>query len=188
MTRHNKTFLLWLGGLILLAGVLLWMRPQFKIAPAGTPDYKNHVFYYAERYNLDPALVFAVIKAESNFDPKAHSHRDAYGLMQITDSTLKWALLREGKDADYTTEDLYDPKINIKYGCLILSLFSEEFQDRDTVLAAYNAGRGNVLKWLRDRRFSEDGICIKDTPFQETDDYIQKVQKYHQQYKEMLQP
>ncbi len=188
MTRHYKAFALWLGGLLLLTAFLIWMRPHFKVTPALHLDYKNQVHRYAEQYGLDPALVFAVIKTESNFDPQAQSHRDAYGLMQITESTLEWAMLREGKGASYSIEDLYDPEINIRYGCLILSIFTEEFQDQDTVLAAYNAGRGNVLKWLKDSRFSEDGIHIKNTPYQETNDYIKKVNKYHQQYKEMLQP
>lgn len=186
MTRHYKALGLWLGALLLVTVIILLLRPP-RITPALHSDYHEEVYRYVSAYDLDPALVFAVIKTESNFDPEARSHQDAHGLMQITESTLNWAMTREGKGANYTVQDLYDPEINIKYGCLILSLLLNEFQDQDTALAAYNAGRGNVLKWLKDTRYSEDGIHIKTTPFKETTEYIKKVNKYHLQYKEMLQ-
>ncbi len=131
-------------------------------------------------------MVFGVIRAESNFDPDARSIKDARGLMQITGETLDWAMARENKNASYTPEDLYDPKVNIKYGCLILSILYEEFEADSTVWAAYNAGRGNAQKWLKDRRFSEDGITIHKTPYEETNQYIEKVRKYRQEYREML--
>ena len=185
MTRHYKALGLWLGAILLVTILLILIRPP-KITPALHSDYHQEIYRYALEYDLDPALIFAVIKTESNFDPEAHSHQDAHGLMQITEATLNWAMAREGKDATHTVGDLYDPEINIKYGCLILSLLLNEFQDQDTALAAYNAGRGNVLKWLKDTRYSEDGIHIKATPFKETSDYIKKVNKYHLQYKEML--
>lgn len=176
-----------MGILLAVTLLIVWLRPSFKVTPALHSEYHKEVYRYAKQFELEPALVFAVIKTESNFDPDARSHQDAYGLMQITESTLKWAMLREGQDASYTTEDLYDPEINIKYGCLILSLLLEEFEALDTALAAYNAGRGNALKWLKDSRYSEDGIRIKTTPYEETNDYIKKVNKYHLRYKEMLQ-
>jgi len=53
-------------------------------------------------------------------------------------------------------------------------------------LAAYNAGRGNALKWLKDSRYSDDGIHLKDTPYDETDGYIKKVNKYYQKYLKTL--
>ena len=186
MTRHYKALGLWLAAVALVAIVAVLMRSNFKITPALHIDYQQEVTQYAQEYGLAPELVFAVIKTESNFDPDARSHQDAYGLMQITESTLNWAMFREGENADYSADDLYDPSINIKYGCLILSLLMEEFQDTDTALAAYNAGRGNVLKWLKDSRYSDDGIHLKDTPYNETDEYIKKVNKFHLQYQKML--
>ncbi len=186
MTRHYKALGLWLAVILLVAVAAVLMRSTFKITPALHIDYRQEVERYAKEYHLEPELIFAVIKTESNFDPDAHSHQDAYGLMQITESTLNWAMFREGQDATYSAADLYDPEVNIKYGCLILSLLLKEFQDTDTALAAYNAGRGNALKWLKDSRYSEDGIHLKDTPYKETDEYIKKVNKYHRQYREML--
>lgn len=186
MTKHYKAF----GFCLLIAAILtaavIWLRPHFKITPAIHTEYQALVTQYAAKYRLESALVFAVIKTESNFDPDARSGKDARGLMQITESTLNWAMLRENAGATHSAEDLYDPETNIKYGCLILSLLLEEFQDTDTALAAYNAGRGNALKWLKDSRYSEDGIHMKETPYKETNEYIKKVNKYYKQYREIL--
>lgn len=183
MTRHYKSLGVWMAIIAVIAVCAVLIR---SFHPMSRLEYQQEVKEYAEQFNLEPALVFAVIKTESDFDPDARSHKDAYGLMQITESTLNWAMFREGKNADYSAEDLYNPSINIKYGCLILSLLLEEFQDTDTALAAYNAGRGNVLKWLKDSRYSDDGIRLKDTPYDETDGYIKKVNKYYLKYLETL--
>lgn len=186
MVKHYKAIFLWLLILAALGGVIYLVRPLIRITPAVHIDYKKTVYHYAKEYDLEPALVFAVIKVESNYDPDARSVKDAYGLMQITEDTLNWAILRENEGASYTVKDLYEPEINIKYGCLILSLLKDEFRHTDTVLAAYNAGRGNVLKWLKDSRYSKDGHTLSSTPFPETNEYIQKVNKFKNKYSEML--
>lgn len=165
---------------------LILLRPYIKFKPAVPIDYEQEVRLYAHEFGLEPALVFAVIKTESNFKADATSSKNAHGLMQITEDTLNWALFRENEGEEHTVKDLYDPEINIKYGCLILSLLMEEFGDTDTALAAYNAGRGNAIKWLKDSRYSADGIHIKSTPYKETNEYIRKVNKYYHKYREML--
>ncbi len=179
MKKHYKAFGYCLLAVGILTLIILMIRPSKN-------EYQIWTDRYAKEYSLDHALVRAVIKTESNFDPNARSHKDAIGLMQITEDTLKWAMLREGKNADFKAEDLYTPKVNIKYGCLILSLLTEEFQDRDTALAAYNAGRANVLKWLKDSRYSKDGITLYNTPYEETNDYIKNVNRYRLQYQKTL--
>lgn len=186
MTKHYKSFGICLGAVLLLGIMGLLLRPFFKITPALHIDYEELVTLYSEQYDLEPALVYAVIRAESNFEPNAQSHAGAYGLMQITEDTLQWAILREAQNAPHTIKDLADPEINIKYGCLILSLLKAEFQDTNTALAAYNAGRGNVIRWLKDSRYSNDGIRISSTPYRETNQYIEKVDKYYKKYQEML--
>lgn len=177
MAKSIKSFV-FIGLLLCLigAGIFLYLTE-----PNSSTPYDELIDRYSERYELNPALVMAVIRAESKFDPNAHSKKDAYGLMQITEPTLQWALMREGQSLNYTAADLYDPEINIKYGCYILSLLFDEFHDQATVLAAYNAGRGNVQKWLKDSRYAQNG-AIKDTPYDETDHYINKVQKYYKNY------
>ncbi len=178
MNKHYRSFLLSFGALLLIGLVCFFVRGK---VPAYEP-YMDLVYRYSEEYDLSPALVMAVIRVESNFDPEARSPRDAYGLMQITEETLQWAILREGKNASYTAADLYDPAINIKYGCYILRLLLEEFRDTKTALAAYNAGRSNALKWLKDSRYSPDGNVLRSTPYDETNHYMENVIKYQEKY------
>ena len=137
--------------------------------------YSAYVSEYAERYGLSENLVYAIIKCESGFDPYSLSDAGAMGLMQITPDTLNWAAMKEG-EIGILPNLLYDEKTNIRYGCCIYSLFLDEFGDISVALAAYNAGRGNVLKWLGDRKYSDDGILLKNIPFSETDRYVKKVQ------------
>lgn len=186
MMRHYKAMAVCLLVVSLLCIGAVVLRDHIEITPAVHIDYEDLVTLYAEQYGLEDELVFAVIKVESNFEADALSSKKAYGLMQITEETLNWAIFREGKNTAHTAEDLYDPEVNIKYGCLILSLLLNEFGDVDTALAAYNAGRGNVLNWLKDSRYSADGITIQKTPYSETNQYIIKVNKYRKQYGEML--
>ena len=181
MYKHYKKFIFCLIILLLITCLALFIRAKLPVYT----KYLHHVYDYAEKYDLSPSLVLAVIKTESNFDPYARSHRDAYGLMQITAETLDWAMLREGNNAEHTVEDLYDPETNIKYGCYILHLFLEEFEDTKTALAAYNAGRSNVLKWLKDNRYSEDGISLHSTPYEETNNYMEKVIEHQEKYKKI---
>lgn len=136
--------------------------------------YSKYVQYYANVYSIDENLVYAIIKCESNFKADSISHAGAIGLMQITPETLEWAALKSG-DKEITKNDLFTDFKNIKYGCYIFSLFSEEFGSVKEALACYNAGRGNVLRWLADKKYSDDGILLKDIPFEETKKYIKKV-------------
>ncbi|WP_461206301.1 lytic transglycosylase domain-containing protein [Clostridium sp. DL1XJH146] len=140
------------------------------------PIYFNgFVAKYSEEYELDPYFVFSVIKAESNFEVEAESHKDAKGLMQITPSTGEWIAEQIGV-YDFDVEMLQDPETNIRFGCWYLNDLREEFGDNnENILAAYNAGRGNVNKWLLDKEISEDGETLVDIPFNETDKYIKKV-------------
>lgn len=136
--------------------------------------YSAEVQKYSQEYGIDPSLVFAVIKCESNFKADAISHAGAYGLMQITQETYEWAAKRE-KDDEYTDKSLFDPDTNIRYGCVIYSIFQNEFTDPAVCLAAYNAGRGRVKGWLSDKSYSGDGKTLDVIPFAETKTYVKKV-------------
>ena len=144
--------------------------------------YGSIVNKYAKEYTLDPLLVLAVIKAESNFNTSAQSHKDAHGLMQITDFTAKWAAEKMNIE-DYNKEMLKNPDFNIRMGCWYLDNLKKEFGDMDLVLAAYNGGRGHVNKWLRDNRYSMDGKNLHNIPFKETDKYVKKVNINYNIYK-----
>lgn len=145
--------------------------------------YFEYISKYSGVYKLDPYLVASVIKAESNFRVDAKSHKDAHGLMQITESTAVW-IAEQMKLADFDLKDLYEPEVNIKMGCWYLDNLRQEFKgDLELMLAAYNGGRGNVNNWLQDSRYSEDGKKLDYIPFKETDKYIKKIKVSYNIYK-----
>lgn len=144
--------------------------------------YKNIVIEYSRKYELDPFLVLSVIKRESSFDESATSNKNARGLMQISDTTGNWAA--ESLDIkNYSLDLLYDPENNIRIGTWYLNKLKKQFADDETVLAAYNAGSGNVQTWLNDKSLSQDGETLDVIPFNETREYVSKVQKSYFIYK-----
>lgn len=144
--------------------------------------YENIINKYAEVYGLDPYLIAAVIKVESGYDRFARSGKGALGLMQIKLSTGKWIGEKiEYKDLD--EEMLYDPELNIKMGCWYLDYLLGYYNgDIRLALAAYNGGQGNVNKWLKDDKYSDDGITLKEIPFDETRFYVEKISKAYNIY------
>ncbi|MEQ8155535.1 MAG: lytic transglycosylase domain-containing protein [Clostridiaceae bacterium] len=144
--------------------------------------YKEYIIKYSKEYGLDPYLVMAVINTESKFKKDAVSTKGAVGLMQLTESTAEWIAESSG-DEDFKTRDLYNPETNIKMGCWYLNNLSEEFDTTELVLAAYNAGRGNVAKWLSNSDISKDGQNLHNIPYGETDKYIKKVMVNREIYK-----
>ena len=138
--------------------------------------YEEFVVKYAAEYGLPEKLIYSVIKTESDFDPSAVSHATppALGLMQLTEETYEWVAskLKESPSAF----DIYDPDTNIRYGTWYLSYLYGRFESLDVALAAYNAGPGNVSKWLGDSEYSSDGETLDYIPFKETRNYVKKVE------------
>lgn len=149
--------------------------------------YVEYVRKYSYKYGVDENLIFAVIKAESGFDPDAESNKGAVGLMQIMPGTyegdLKSALSLE-KDA-YSA--LRDPGTNVLCGIYYLSHWYNYFGTVKKALAAYNAGPGTVMRWLEDETLtSSDGdIDVKAIPYKQTRRYVQKVLHYYERYTEI---
>ncbi|RXI49132.1 lytic transglycosylase domain-containing protein [Clostridium tetani] len=145
-------------------------------------NYSENIFYYSNKNNLDPYLVAAIIKAESNYNKNAVSCKNASGLMQITPETGKW-IAEQMKVEDFDIKRLHEPELNISMGCWYLNNLRSEFKDMDLVIAAYNAGRGNVQKWLNNAEHSKDGQNLHNIPFKETDKYVKKVRVNYKIYK-----
>ncbi|MBC8588856.1 lytic transglycosylase domain-containing protein [Tissierellaceae bacterium BX21] len=144
--------------------------------------YKNIVNKYSKEYGVDPYLVLSMINVESKYNKDAVSNKNARGLMQIGPQTGLWAA-ESLKIDNYSESLLFEPEINILIGVWYIDQLKKEFGDRsDLVLAAYNAGSGNVNKWLSDDNYSKDGD-LTNIPFNETDEYVTKVKKNHRVYK-----
>ncbi len=148
--------------------------------------YEELIKEYSEMYDLDPFLVLSVIKVESSFRHNAVSHKNARGLMQITEGTGAWGAERLGMEG-FSPEKLYEPEANIHIGCWYLATLYREFGETNLVLAAYNAGSGNVTKWLADPGLSADGKALDRIPFNETEKYIKKVHNSYLIYKKLYE-
>jgi soluble lytic murein transglycosylase len=143
---------------------------------------KDLVFEYASRNNVDPYLVFAIIRVESKYDQRAESSRGAIGLMQIMPDTGRWIANR--MDVKTFNEDmLVDPRWNIRMGTWYLANLESEFGDQLPLqIAAYNAGRGNVCKWLAGGEWDGDIDKLANIPFHETRQYVRNVVKTYEIY------
>jgi len=128
-------------------------------------EYEHIVRGHAEQYDLDPALLAAVIYRESKYDPDARSPEGAIGLMQLLPNTaVGIATLTEGHR--FEVDDLYDPEINVRYGSFYLRRLLRKYGDERLALAAYNAGQANVDEWR-----AEGG----EIQFPETREYVEDV-------------
>lgn len=160
---------------LFLTLVLLAAFGYFVVLPRVLPrTYQNYVETCAARYRLPQSLIYAVIFSESHFEPAAVSSAGAIGLMQVTEETGWWAAAQMGMDVG--TLDLTDPETNIRIGCWYLGWLDKKFNGvQETMLAGYNAGHGNVMKWLADEEKSSDGLTLDEIPFGETKLYVKKV-------------
>ena len=148
--------------------------------------FEDEILKCSEKYSLDKHLIMAIISAESNFRQEAVSHKSAIGLMQIKEETAKWCIDALGVSVE--SGDISDPKDNIELGSAYISyLLGQYGGDIHTSLAAYNAGPGNVEKWLSDVRYSENGKSLLKIPFSETKAYVEKIEKRAKIY-EVLYP
>jgi soluble lytic murein transglycosylase len=128
-------------------------------------EYEHIVRGHAENYDLDAALLAAVIYRESKFDVDARSDSGAIGLMQLLPATAEGIALNTG-GSRFRVDDLYDPEINVRYGSFYLRRLLRKYGDERLALAAYNAGQTNVDGWVA------EGGGIR---FPETREYVEDV-------------
>ena len=162
--------------LLALAGVAAWVihtSPPWFERLRYPLHYTALVRERAKAEGIDPALLAALIYSESKFHPGARSRSGAIGLMQLTPSTANGIALRTGGTA-FRVSDLTDPAINIRYGTWYLHDLFAKYRSLRLVLAAYNAGQGNVDRW------QAAGIGIQ---FPETRAYVTRVEHLREVYK-----
>lgn len=185
--KRKRAFAGGMTALLLLACVLLGAASFAKIRLDSRYPlrYRDEVAKAAAEFSLPESQVYAIILCESSFRPRVVSSAGAVGLMQILPDTGEWIAQKLG-DADFTPESLYDPAVNIRYGCYYLRFLTDLFgADVATVAAAYHAGQGSVAKWLSDPACSEDGVTLLRAPGPATNSYMEKVKKTYAVYEKL---
>ncbi len=184
MTKRVKQWLWWLllavVALAVAVGLFRWGYDTY-LKAAYPLEYEDYVAASAAEYDLPPTLVYAVIHTESHFDPNAVSSAGAKGLMQLMDATYEWIQTQMTGETQ-PSERIYDPQVNIRCGCRVLDVLMSQFDNTETALAAYNAGSGNVSKWLKNPEYSDDGVTLKEIPVRETRNYVKRVLKAWERY------
>ena len=150
-------------------------------------DYRGLIESTSSAFNLNPAFVSAIIRNESSFQPRAESPVGARGLMQLMPDTAEW-IAGKMKVSGYAFDRMYDPESNIRFGCWYLNYLASLFQgDAICVACAYHAGQGQVLNWLSDSRYSEDGrtLILSQLSDGPTKTYAGRVVKTYGIYQEL---
>lgn len=161
--------------LILVIGAVLLLTSRDFLERIFPISYVTEINGAAVEYGLDPYLALAVIRVESNFRPRARSSVDARGLMQILPETGRWIAEMKGL-GEFDPESLYDPALNIDFGCWYLNYLLKMFeQDEHLTLAAYNAGLGRVRRWLADEDWNGRPETVNMIPFSETRFFVRRV-------------
>jgi soluble lytic murein transglycosylase len=154
---------------------------QKQLFPAGWGDLVQE---QAVRYGVDPLLLLAVIRQESSFDPRAQSGAQAMGLTQVVPSTARNIAARLGRD-DFAMRDLFRPAVSLEFGAWFLSQLLGDYKGQVIpALAAYNAGGGNVARWLN--RFGSDpDLFVEQVPLYETQSYLRIVYDNYWHYQSL---
>jgi soluble lytic murein transglycosylase len=182
--RRRRSLLVF-GGLCATVIAVVLAMPLFKQAvKALTLPLRNQdiIREQAAAKHLDPALIAAVIYAESKFDPRPSS-AGAQGLMQILPQTAQFLARRSGATT-FTTADLATPQVNISYGSYYLRYLLDRYSGKTTLaLAAYNGGEANVDRWVAGAHARGTQLVVADIPFPETRAYVLKVLRAQRDYR-----
>jgi len=168
-----------------------YLSMSFDTAPANfwrlafPMPYRQSIETYSRQHSLDPYLVAALIRQESEFNPKALSRSNARGLTQVLPGTGR-ELSRKLKISRYRTASLYTPDVNLKIGTYYLKALVDQLQGKwEAALASYNAGKSRVNVWLASAEFHEPAEFVESIPFTETRQYVQSVLRNAEMYRRL---
>ncbi len=167
-----------------LLAALLWPSFDHAVKEIKLPlRHEDIIRQQARDKDLDPALIAAVIYAESRFREGQTSHAGAQGLMQITPATAQ-DIARKSGGTEFVVGDLATPQVNISYGAWYLRYLLGRYGGNETLaLAAYNGGEGNVDRWVDNAQQRERDLTISEIPFPETRHYVRAVHDAHVEYR-----
>ena len=149
--------------------------------------YENIVEIYSQKYQVDPNLIFAIIKAESNFNATAVSGKGAKGLMQLMEDTAKDVCKKVDTkiDTNKVGDKLLEADINIELGTKYISILLEKYNNIAIALTAHNAGIGTVDNWIEKGIIQNDGEDIQNIPYKETNNYVRKILRDYKIYQKI---
>ncbi len=150
--------------------------------------YREWIEEFSLSFNLDPALVAAIVYTESGYDTSATSSVGARGLMQLMPSTAEWIHPKLNKAYAFDESALYTVDGSLTYGCWYLDFLWKRYQgDLTSVIAAYHAGQGQVDLWRKDASLCPDGVHLTTIPekARATRHYVEKVNKAYEYYREV---
>ena len=170
-------------GIVALLAVLVASEVNHAVSKLGLPLTNAEVIRkQAAEKRLDPALIAAVIYAESKFSPQKSS-AGAEGLMQILPETAYFIAHRSG-GTQFTASDLATPSINVAYGSYYLRYLLDHYDGNEMLaVAAYNAGLANVDRWVAKARAEGGHLTVAEIPFPETQAYVERVLSAQQDYR-----
>lgn len=174
--------------LLLLIGLIgvLFLNSNWLARMMYPIQFEEDISASASNYGVDPHLIAAIIRTETNYSTGQVSKKGALGLMQIMPDTADWII----KQADFSnvTRDMLQnrPDVSIEVGAWYLQSLHKQFnQNSIAVIAAYNAGPGNVRKWLDSGRWDGRLDTADQIPYGETRHYVQRVIYYYNKYKDL---
>jgi soluble lytic murein transglycosylase len=184
--RRRRLWLASFVGVAAVAALIALAMPLFRKAvnDLSLPlAYASVIREQAAEKHLDPALIAAVIYAETKFEPRTSS-AGAEGLMQILPRTAEYLAQRSGATT-FTIADLASPEVNIAYGSYYLRYLLDRYDGREMLaLAAYNGGETNVDRWLGSEQQEGRPLTVSEIPFPQTQAYVGKVMRAQRQYRQ----
>lgn len=168
--------------LLILAIAKIFNIKQVILKKIYPKTYSEYVEKYAKEFNVDPLLIFSIIKAESNFNEKAYSSSGAKGLMQLMEATAL-EIANKINEPLIEQDSLLEPEKNIMIGTKYYAELLKSY-DGNMLLAltAYNAGMGNVNEWIQNGIIKQDGSDIENIPYKETNMYVRKIINNYKMY------
>lgn len=149
--------------------------------------YLQQIEKWSTERQLNPLLVTALMRQESRFQPKIKSVAGATGLMQVMPDTAKW--IAPQIKLDSKTIDLEDPNDNVMLGTWYLDHTHQQYNNNSLLaIASYNAGPGNVSKWLQNLTKEDPDEFVEDIPFDETRNYVRQVFGNYWNYLRLYNP
>ncbi|AZK48080.1 lytic transglycosylase domain-containing protein [Paenibacillus lentus] len=180
LRKKRVLLLLFLGFTVILFFNSKWLAVFYPIY------YKEEIKLHAQKHDLDPLMVAAIIRVESNYKTGSESRKGALGIMQIMPETAKW-VIEQSKLPDISLDKVKEESdANIAIGTWYLKSLYEQFEGNEiAMIAAYNAGPTNVRNWLRSGKWDGRLESVKNIPFGETRHYVQRVTHYYDQYSDV---